>query len=779
MNTCTDHTVGKQRPSPQWKPGKILLNQYIITDILGQGGMGVAYLVERLTAGRTRYAVKTLLAAQLPDPKSRKSFLRELRIWLDLPDHPNITGCRFFRTVENRMAVFADYVDGGSLLKWIRDGKSESLETILDIVIQAARGLQTAHECGIIHQDVKPANILLTRDGVAKITDFGLAQARRIATAVRRSDPQNPDNLVTSNGMTLAYCSPEQAMGTKLHYRTDIWSLGVTLLHLVLGDVTWQMGFLLGEHLDKILTQSRQGKDIPDRLHRILSKCFRQEPEHRWRNMDELAEELKVLYFEITGTEYPRPEPAVDTEIKITDARYTRRAIAGTTWEDPSDWLAFALKSAGRDLSEINELIPDKSTATRNPTLMDIEVYNEAGSILMALYEAGNTEIASELAYLLANKASLLHNLNDHTGALAEFNRAIQIYEDLDFGDMDHDLTFNYSLDVQNKALLLKITGHHDDAVALYQHAIEIITDSPDREDPDFQKILALTYTNMATLLAEMGKIKQAISIHDRAIVIREKLLAQDDYFIKDLSFSLMNKAVLFRKQEDHTGSIALNNRAIELLESERNTMETPARLSTLAQVLNNRAVSEKHLEHYDTALSLYNRALSIIEKLIEEHDQKALRNWLSSMVFNKAIVLAELKNHRESELLFREAISMKQELMDRFGMTDVAPDLATVYLHFAQSLSGIIDPQEQVNLYREAIVILKSCYSREKTHGTLMSLAQAFPQWIKAIHAAGDETHAAEETEKAKIFLEQAGIHHKGVSDALAEYMAKLKPFL
>jgi len=225
-----------------WNVGVVMLDDYLIEKELGRGGMGRVWLVKSNSTGR-RFAVKQTI---LNDAEHRKAFLSELQTWIDLPEHPNIVPCRFFRTVGDEIVIFADYIEGGSLADWIAKGKLTDLEKILDVAIQFAWGLHAIHERGLIHQDVKPANVLMTADGVPMVADFGLARAR-----IRGSDgacvspalPQGKDRiLVSSGGMTPAYASPEQRAGQPVSRKTDIWSWGVSVLDMFIGGVSCPHG---------------------------------------------------------------------------------------------------------------------------------------------------------------------------------------------------------------------------------------------------------------------------------------------------------------------------------------------------------------------------------------------------------------------------------------------------------------------------------------------------------------------------------------------------------
>lgn len=267
--------------------------------------MGTVYLVRSLDGG-SPYAVKTIREEKLVDPQSRRFFLDELRLWSDLPEHPHLVGCRFFKTVGNRVAVFAEYVDGGSLSQAIKAGRLTRLDAILDAAIQAAWGLHAAHQLGLIHQDVKPGNMLITTDGLVKINDFGLARARASVEAAPE-DEGGQSILVSSGGKTPAYCSPEQAHRGKLGRRTDVWSWGVSVLHVFKGEVTWKVGMAAPQALEMFLKDGptdSQRPAMPTRLADVLRKCLQYDPGKRWRTMAEVVQELTEIYRAEVGFPY-------------------------------------------------------------------------------------------------------------------------------------------------------------------------------------------------------------------------------------------------------------------------------------------------------------------------------------------------------------------------------------------------------------------------------------------------------------------------------------------
>ena len=190
----------------EWKAGDVILDTYEVKQVHEGGGMGLVYRVHH-KGWNLDLAVKSPRAEYFQSETQKENFIRECETWINLGLHPHIVSCHYVRTLGGVPRVFAEYVVGGSLKDWIdsrklyEDGPQEALKRVLDISIQFAWGLQYAHEKGLIHQDVKPANVLMTPDGTAKVTDFGLAKARATAGEALAGDKQK-SILVSTGGMT-------------------------------------------------------------------------------------------------------------------------------------------------------------------------------------------------------------------------------------------------------------------------------------------------------------------------------------------------------------------------------------------------------------------------------------------------------------------------------------------------------------------------------------------------------------------------------------------------
>ncbi len=211
------------------------ISHYKITEKLGEGGMGVVYKAED-TKLRRVVALKFLRSELIENPEHRERFLREAQAAAAL-DHPNI--CTIYEIDEDAGRTFLAmaFIEGLTVKDKIAQ-RPLKLDQALDIAVQTAQGLQAAHEKGIVHRDIKGANIMVTPPGQVKIMDFGLAQL------AERSKLTETTTILG----TPSYMSPEQARGEKTDRRADLWSLGVVLYEMIAGRLPF-----VGERQEAVL----------------------------------------------------------------------------------------------------------------------------------------------------------------------------------------------------------------------------------------------------------------------------------------------------------------------------------------------------------------------------------------------------------------------------------------------------------------------------------------------------------------------------------------------
>jgi serine/threonine protein kinase/tetratricopeptide (TPR) repeat protein len=262
------------------------VSHYRILEKLGEGGMGVVYKAEDTKLHR--FVALKFLPPNVKDDEAAQRFANEAHAVSAL-DHPNI--CSIYeidQTPDGQMFIAMPCYEGASLQEMIKKGPL-ALDEAVGIAGQIAKGLAKAHERGIVHRDVKPGNILVTGDGLAKVVDFGLAKLANQARLTR---------VGTTVG-TIMYMSPEQAQGGEADERSDIWSLGIVLYEMATGRPPFE-----GEHeqaiIYSILNQTPEpvGPLVPGAskdLERILAKALAKKSSERYQKMSEMATDLELL----------------------------------------------------------------------------------------------------------------------------------------------------------------------------------------------------------------------------------------------------------------------------------------------------------------------------------------------------------------------------------------------------------------------------------------------------------------------------------------------------
>jgi serine/threonine protein kinase/formylglycine-generating enzyme required for sulfatase activity/dienelactone hydrolase len=267
--------------------GSVIAGHYKIDKVLGRGGMGVVYLADDTRLKRP-VALKFLPPGLALDEDIRKRFMIEAQAAAAL-SHPNI--CTIYEVDDQAEKAFIsmEYIEGESLREKVLKGPLP-FDRVLNIALQVCAGLDEAHKKGIVHRDVKSANIMLTANGQAKIMDFGLAKVAGAA-------------MVTKEGSTMgtaAYMSPEQAKGESVDARTDIWSMGVVLYELASGKLPFR-GDLESAVIHNIIYEEPKPlkaivPKVPEEFERIVKRALKKKADDRYGSAAEMLADLRKLH---------------------------------------------------------------------------------------------------------------------------------------------------------------------------------------------------------------------------------------------------------------------------------------------------------------------------------------------------------------------------------------------------------------------------------------------------------------------------------------------------
>jgi hypothetical protein len=282
------------RPTEERFVGAVLHGKYRLDSYLSSGGMGAVFKATHVMLGKP-VAVKLIKADLVTSPDMVRRFQREARAATSL-NHPNIVGVHDLgQTEDGTLYIAMELVDGTSLKEVIRESGRIDAPRIVYILRQIASALSLAHRHQIIHRDLKPQNVMLTRDAegreIAKLLDFGIAKTF-----------DEKATQLTQTGFALGtpqYMSPEQAMGKEVDGRSDLYSLGVMLYEMLIGEVPFSdpsAPAILVKHMTEVPappSRKRPDLQVPAHLEAIALKCLEKEPSRRYQTADEFIAALE------------------------------------------------------------------------------------------------------------------------------------------------------------------------------------------------------------------------------------------------------------------------------------------------------------------------------------------------------------------------------------------------------------------------------------------------------------------------------------------------------
>jgi tetratricopeptide (TPR) repeat protein len=300
-----------EAPKEELTTGSIFAGRYQIIEELGKGGMGKVYKVFDKEVN-AKVALKLIKLEIASDSKTIERFRNELKVARDIA-HKNV--CRMYDLGKEEGAYYItmEYVSGEDLKSFIRRSGIISVGKAITIANQVCEGLSEAHRLGVVHRDLKPQNIMIDKEGNARIMDFGIARSLRAKG-------------ITGSGVMIGtpeYMSPEQVDGKEADQRADIYSLGVILYEMVTGQVPFEgdTPFSIGVKQKSEIPRPPQeiNDQIPDDLSRVILKCMEKDKEKRFQNVGDLHSELLNLGKGLPTTEriVPERKPLTSREITV------------------------------------------------------------------------------------------------------------------------------------------------------------------------------------------------------------------------------------------------------------------------------------------------------------------------------------------------------------------------------------------------------------------------------------------------------------------------------
>ncbi|QDI68153.1 hypothetical protein CD934_05335 [Streptomyces calvus] len=764
-----------------WRAGATVLGEFVVERALGSGGFGTVVLAVSRRTGN-RYAVKRVHRA---DPVEQGRFLTEAQRWIGLPPHPHITPCHFTRTVGDQLAVFSEFVAGGSLADWIADGRlyaggpREVLRAVLRIAVEAAWGLDAAHAHGLLHLDTKPGNVLLTEDGGARITDFGLATGgeRDVKDAIgtefvldlltREGDgidaetgevlrtvlrqtlaearaAQAPPPTAVAEGITPGYTSPEQAEGRPLGRPADLWSWAVTVLEMFTGGRTWPSGTLAGPALEAFLQAQAGGAAgpvaMPDGVAALLRACFRNDPRERPESLRDAADSLVRTAVRECGIPLPGDPPPALPRPSLKGG-FERRMPGGSAWQDPRELLGAAYGAAGLDPGESVRFWPSGHGSRASQAMEDLRALTEALRVLDTLPDP-DVPVRLLRARATAESGRVRHSLGDLPGAVDAYRSSARALEDLvglEGPDAEYALSLRLSV-LHSLAIVLRLSGAAGESRAICDRVTEASAALPDPVEAARVRGMAL-----GTKANAVDDPHERIALIDRSV---EALTAAGDD--EALAVALAGRAGALEEAGRPDEAAAVWERAEAMFEA----ATAPGRTdldAVRAMLRLNRAITADGARE---SARYAREAIELYEPLVRESGRHEVAGDLGHALLLSGLGHERSGHPQEALAAYRSARSVLEDAVLRDGRLEYTRFLAQAHDHEATLVRELEDPAAAVALARRAVDVWDRLSVTDGRSAWAVERADARHKLGDALIDAGDMDAAARELDEAERVL-------------------------
>ena len=663
-----------------WQPGKVVADIYEVVCEIGRGGMGVVYLLREVITGRPA-AAKLPTGEFITDKHLRKRFTREAQVWTELAAHPNIVRAYDVQEIDYLPCLFMEYMDGGSVAERLEAcRRGLPFEEAFSIAIQASLAMAFAHEKGHVHRDIKPSNLLCTRDGVVKVTDFGLV---RPVTLDEETVKQNLAKLSMSFDADLAasvtqgsaagtmpYMAPELWEG-EASPAVDIYAFGVTLCELFCGqrplDLRTRPRYR-GRKIDprvygylyKLLHQQEEPLDpaslrrgLPPEVRDLILQCLAKRPERRPVDFDAVAAQLVQSYKDVTGRQFPlkRPEKVeLDREQKKNRAWALIRLAEGCEFrgdlkeamslyqqskclfQEDNDRCGFAACYTG--MGKILLSRGDRDTA--------LELFQESLKIVEELH------LRDQKAICYLNIGVVLHDCGDLNEARKMLQRSLAIYKELGDRHGIGDVLFNMGNLLQDRA-------EYDAALEKYRQSLKISEGTGARDQ------IAGCYNNMALIFKFRGEYDKALDLSQKALAIAESIGERNA-----IAGYYMSIANLLKDRGEY-------DKALEKYQQSLKIAEELGDRATMAGCYLGMGNYLRYREDYDGALECYQQSLKISEEIGDQ-------SIMASCYGNRGNILEDSGDYDAALECYQHSRKIFEEIGDRAGTADCYSHIGNLF---------------------------------------------------------------------------------------------------
>jgi serine/threonine protein kinase len=627
-----------------WHTGKIVADIYEVVRELGHGGMGVVYLLRE--RGSNRFAAAKLpLGEFVSDKLQRQRFTREAQVWTELAAHPNIVRAYDVKEIDYRPCIFMEYVDGGSVANRLRSYPGGlPFEEAFSIAIQICWAMEFAHEKGHTHRDLKPANLMRKKEGIVKVTDFGLVKRigiNEVSLKEKIADsglPVKSEELaeITQKGTVMGtppYMSPEQWEGNS-STSSDIYAFGVILFELFCGkrpldprthpkyremDINPQFEsyfYKLLHQQEKPLDPSSLRDGLPLEARDLILRCLEKRLEDRPKNFLTIGNELIELYPKIIRQPFSYKKPG---KVELDKSQKIDRA-----------WALIRLGAGCKFRGDLDEAL---SLFQQSEQLFK-ETNNRAG-----------------MSTCYRNMGTICDDRGDYERALKSYQKSLKIDEEL--GDRA-----GISNCYNNMGLILYSKGDYKGALELYQKSLKIMEELGDRSG------MSVRYFNMGSVLYYRGEYKGALKLYQKSLEIKEEIGDR-----AGMSKCYNNMGLIFKSRGDYKGALKLYQKSLEIAEEIGDRTGMSLCYGNMCNILYSRG-------EYEKALKLYQKCLEIMEEIGD-------RSGISKCCYGIGNILYQRGDYKGALKLYQKSLKIAAEIGDKEGILDCCNNMGLIYDHF------------------------------------------------------------------------------------------------